>query len=133
MSNQNLFKKTFFVYKSSYISLFSKTFLIWSVCIYVYIKYFYMHAYIYFYIHAYTYTYIYQIYIYINTSNNVKESYLLYVRFTYSAGTFKGYPVLLKSKNSLIVSIPLVLNPIYLGLKTITIQYGFYEDCTTLF
>ena len=51
-----------------------------------------------------------------------------------------------KSKGSLIVSIPLVLNPIFLGLKTITIQYRdiesalyafqkyrFCEEYTTLF
>ena len=66
----------------------------------------------------------------------LKKSYLLYVRFTYSAW----------SKRSLIVSIPLVLNPIFWGLKTIMIQYRdiqsalyvfqkyrFCEDYTNLF
>ena len=54
----------------------------------------------------------------------LKKSFLLYISFTYSAWTFKGYPILyFYFIRSLIVSVPLLLNPIFVGLKTITIQY----------
>ena len=55
----------------------------------------------------------------------LKKSYLLYVSFTYSAWTFKEYPIL--------SSIPPVLNSIFWGLKTITIQYRDIQSALYVF
>ena len=72
----------------------------------------------------------------------LKKSYLLYVNLTLSNSLF----LIWRSKGSLIVLIPLLLNLIFLGVKTITIQYRdkqsalyvfqkyrFCEDYTNLF
>ena len=57
----------------------------------------------------------------------LKKSYLLYVRFTYICMDIQRVPnplfLIWRSKGSLIISNQLVLSPIFLALKTITIQY----------
>ena len=59
----------------------------------------------------------------------LKKSYLLHVCFTKSASLL----LIWRSQGSLIVSIPLVLNSIFLSLKTITIQYRDIQGALTAF
>ena len=141
------------------------------ICTYIYIYiYIYLHIHI-SYIYAYTHMHAYiNIYIYIilpkNNSNKVshkndngkehkwsyclKEILLVVCKFHIFWMIIQTVPnswfLTWRSKGSLIVSVPMVLNPIFLGLKTIAIQshdiqsaldvfpkYHFCEDYTNLF
>ena len=101
----------------------------------------------------YMYIYIY-IYIYITTKNNsnnvndknnsnsnerkwshcLKETLLVACKFYIICMDIQRLPNSLffiwRRQGSLIASITLVLNPIFLGLKTITIQYRDDKECT---
>ena len=122
-----------------------------QICIYLYIYiYIYMHVHIYIIIKTYIFILLSK-----NNSNNVnhknnnsnsnerkwsyclKQILLLACKFYIICIDIQRLPnslfLIWRSQGSLIVSIPLVLNPIFLGLKTITIQYCDIQSALNVF
>ena len=115
------------------------------LCIYIYV---YIYIYIYIYIHIYLHTHIHayiNIYIYIDNSNSnerkwsycLKEILLIVYKFYIICmdvqKVYNSLFLIWRSKVSLIVSIPLLLNCIFLGEKTITIQYRDIQSTLYVF